>query len=90
MKDRCRQAGQLDEIELAERVGIDQVWFYEHHLNPAAPVPSRNLLIAAAAPLTRRIRFAQIDSMVEQARRDQALIERSSLRMGIRRHRGCI
>src|SRR5205809_969690 len=97
---------QLDEIELAERIGIDQVWFYEHHLNPSAPVPSPNLLIAAAAQRTGRIRFAsmvnilpfrnpllvsaqsedslrwaaqydipfaQIDSVVEQARRDQAL-----------------
>jgi len=51
---------QLDEIELAERIGIDQVWFYEHHLNPSAPVPSPNLLIAAAAQRTRRIRFASM------------------------------
>jgi alkanesulfonate monooxygenase SsuD/methylene tetrahydromethanopterin reductase-like flavin-dependent oxidoreductase (luciferase family) len=51
---------QLDEIELAERIGIDQIWFYEHHLNPTAPVPSPNLLIAAAAPRTRRIRFASM------------------------------
>src|SRR5436190_2559525 len=51
---------QLDEIELAERIGIDQVWFYEHHLNPSAPVPSPNLLIAAAAQRTGRIRFASM------------------------------
>ena len=51
---------QLDEIELAERIGIDQIWLYEHHLNPMAPVPSPNLLIAAAAPRTRRIRFASM------------------------------
>src|SRR5437868_4825820 len=51
---------QLDEIELAERIGIDQIWFYEHHLNPSAPVPSPNLLIAAAAQRTRRIRFASM------------------------------
>jgi alkanesulfonate monooxygenase SsuD/methylene tetrahydromethanopterin reductase-like flavin-dependent oxidoreductase (luciferase family) len=51
---------QLDEIELAERIGIDQIWLYEHHLNPTAPVPSPNLLIAAAAPRTRRIRFASM------------------------------
>jgi alkanesulfonate monooxygenase SsuD/methylene tetrahydromethanopterin reductase-like flavin-dependent oxidoreductase (luciferase family) len=51
---------QLDEIALAERIGIDQVWFYEHHLNPSAPVPSPNLLIAAAAPRTSRIRFASM------------------------------
>ena len=49
---------QLDEVELAERIGIDQFWFFEHHLLPTAPVPSPNLLIAAAARSTRRIRFA--------------------------------
>jgi alkanesulfonate monooxygenase SsuD/methylene tetrahydromethanopterin reductase-like flavin-dependent oxidoreductase (luciferase family) len=51
---------QLDEVELAERLGIDQIWFYEHHLQPTAPVPSPNLLIAAAARTTRRIRFASM------------------------------
>src|SRR5437762_14228592 len=51
---------QLDEIELAERIGIDQIWFYEHHLNPSAPVPSPNLLIADAAQRTGRIRFASM------------------------------
>src|SRR5436309_15989056 len=51
---------QLDEIELAERIGIDQIWFYEHHLNPSAPVPAPNPLIAAAAQRTRRIRFASM------------------------------
>ncbi|HEV2300758.1 MAG TPA: LLM class flavin-dependent oxidoreductase [Stellaceae bacterium] len=51
---------QLDEVELAERIGIDQIWFYEHHLQPTAPVPSPNLLIAAAARATRRIRFASM------------------------------
>ena len=51
---------QLDEVELAERIGIDQIWFFEHHLIPTAPVPSPNLLIAAAAQRTRRIRFASM------------------------------
>jgi alkanesulfonate monooxygenase SsuD/methylene tetrahydromethanopterin reductase-like flavin-dependent oxidoreductase (luciferase family) len=51
---------QLDEVELAERIGIDQIWFFEHHLAPTAPVPSPNLLIAAAARTTRRIRFASM------------------------------
>ena len=46
---------QLD--EKAERIGIDH---YEHHLNPTAPVPSPNLLIAAAGPRARRIRFASM------------------------------
>jgi alkanesulfonate monooxygenase SsuD/methylene tetrahydromethanopterin reductase-like flavin-dependent oxidoreductase (luciferase family) len=51
---------QLEEVELAERIGIDQIWFFEHHLIPTAPVPSPNLLIAAAARSTSRIRFASM------------------------------
>ena len=51
---------QLEEVELAERIGIDQIWFFEHHLNPSAPVPSPNLLIAAAARMTHRIRFSSM------------------------------
>lgn len=51
---------QLAEVELAERIGIDQIWFFEHHLIPTAPVPSPNLLIAAAARTTRHIRFASM------------------------------
>ena len=51
---------QLEEVELAERIGIDQIWFFEHHLQPTAPVPSPNLLIAAAARTTRHIRFASM------------------------------
>ena len=51
---------QMEEVELAERIGIDQIWFFEHHLNPGGPVPSPNLLIAAAARNTSRIRFASM------------------------------
>jgi alkanesulfonate monooxygenase SsuD/methylene tetrahydromethanopterin reductase-like flavin-dependent oxidoreductase (luciferase family) len=51
---------QLEEVELVERIGIDQIWFFEHHLNPTGPVPSPNLLIAAAARTTSRIRFASM------------------------------
>src|SRR6202035_4780577 len=51
---------QLEEVELTERIGIDQIWFFEHHLNPSAPVPSPNLLIAAAARTTSRIRFSSM------------------------------
>jgi hypothetical protein len=39
---------QLDEAELAERIGIDQMWFLEHHLQPSA-TPLPNLMIAAAS-----------------------------------------
>jgi alkanesulfonate monooxygenase SsuD/methylene tetrahydromethanopterin reductase-like flavin-dependent oxidoreductase (luciferase family) len=51
---------QLEEVELAERIGIDQIWFFEHHLLPNGPAPSPNLLIAAAARTTSRIRFANM------------------------------
>jgi alkanesulfonate monooxygenase SsuD/methylene tetrahydromethanopterin reductase-like flavin-dependent oxidoreductase (luciferase family) len=51
---------QMQEVELADRIGIDQIWFFEHHLIPSGPVPSPNLLIAAAARTTRRIRFASM------------------------------
>ena len=55
---------QLDEVELAERIGIDQIWFYEHHLQATAPVPSPNLLIAAASQRTRHIRLASMVSIL--------------------------
>jgi alkanesulfonate monooxygenase SsuD/methylene tetrahydromethanopterin reductase-like flavin-dependent oxidoreductase (luciferase family) len=51
---------QMEEVELADRIGIDQIWFFEHHLQSTAPVPSPNLLIAAAARTTRHIRFASM------------------------------
>jgi alkanesulfonate monooxygenase SsuD/methylene tetrahydromethanopterin reductase-like flavin-dependent oxidoreductase (luciferase family) len=51
---------QLEEVELADRIGIDQIWFFEHHLLPTGPVPSPNLLIAAAARTTNRVRFASM------------------------------
>jgi alkanesulfonate monooxygenase SsuD/methylene tetrahydromethanopterin reductase-like flavin-dependent oxidoreductase (luciferase family) len=50
---------QLEEAELAERIGIDQMWFLEHHLQPSA-TPSPNLMITAASQRTRHIRFANM------------------------------
>ncbi|HEV2334256.1 MAG TPA: LLM class flavin-dependent oxidoreductase [Stellaceae bacterium] len=50
---------QLEEAVLAERMGIDQMWFLEHHLQPSA-TPSPNLIIAAAAQHTSRLRFANM------------------------------
>jgi limonene 1,2-monooxygenase len=59
--DACRDVpAPARKVELAERIGIDQIWFFEHHLQPTAPVPSPNLLIAAAAQRTRHIRFASM------------------------------
>jgi len=51
---------QLEEVELAERIGINQIWFFEHRLQPTAPVPSPNPLIAAASRTTRHIRFGSM------------------------------
>jgi len=50
----------LAEVELAERIGINAVWFLEHHLIATSPTPSPNLLIAAASQRTSRIRFANM------------------------------
>jgi alkanesulfonate monooxygenase SsuD/methylene tetrahydromethanopterin reductase-like flavin-dependent oxidoreductase (luciferase family) len=48
---------QLDEMVLADQLGFDHYWMFEHHVSPNSPMPSPNLMIAAAARLTRRIRF---------------------------------
>jgi alkanesulfonate monooxygenase SsuD/methylene tetrahydromethanopterin reductase-like flavin-dependent oxidoreductase (luciferase family) len=48
---------QLREIELAEELGFHHLWLYEHHVSPSGPMPSPNLMIAAAARTTNRIRL---------------------------------
>lgn len=48
---------QVREIELAEELGFDHLWLYEHHVSPSGPMPSPNLMIAAAAMSTSRIRL---------------------------------
>ena len=48
---------QLGEIGLAEELGFDHYWLYEHHVSPHSAMPSPNLMIAAAARETRRIRL---------------------------------
>lgn len=50
----------IGEIQHAEQCGFHHYWFLEHHLSPASPLPSPNLLIAAAAPATRRIRLGNM------------------------------
>jgi len=42
---------------LAERLGFDECWFAEHHFTDYSLLPSPNLMIAAAAQRTRRLRF---------------------------------
>ena len=48
---------QIDEVVLAEQCGFDHFWFYEHHVSPSGPMPSPNLMIAAAGARTSRIRL---------------------------------
>jgi alkanesulfonate monooxygenase SsuD/methylene tetrahydromethanopterin reductase-like flavin-dependent oxidoreductase (luciferase family) len=48
---------QVREIEIAEELGFDHIWLYEHHVSPSGPMPSPNLMIAAAAYSTSRIRL---------------------------------
>jgi alkanesulfonate monooxygenase SsuD/methylene tetrahydromethanopterin reductase-like flavin-dependent oxidoreductase (luciferase family) len=54
----------LAEIEKAEHLGFDHYWIYEHHLLPLAPMPSPNLMLAAAAIRTRRIRLGNMVNVV--------------------------
>jgi alkanesulfonate monooxygenase SsuD/methylene tetrahydromethanopterin reductase-like flavin-dependent oxidoreductase (luciferase family) len=48
---------QIEEIEIADALGFDHFWLYEHHVSPTGPMPSPNLMIAAAALRTQRIRL---------------------------------
>ncbi|MFF3380667.1 LLM class flavin-dependent oxidoreductase [Streptomyces sp. NPDC002680] len=47
----------LDAWELAERVGFEGVFFSEHHYTPYALSPSANLLVAALAQRTQRLKL---------------------------------
>jgi alkanesulfonate monooxygenase SsuD/methylene tetrahydromethanopterin reductase-like flavin-dependent oxidoreductase (luciferase family) len=47
----------LDEVVIAEELGFDHFWLYEHHVSSHVPMPSPNLMIAAAARETSRIRL---------------------------------
>lgn len=46
----------LDEWVLAERLGFDAVWLSEHHFSDYNLMPSPNLMVAALAGRTQRIR----------------------------------
>ena len=51
---------QIEEVQVAEACGFDHIWFYEHHLSPSGPMPSPNLMIAAASSVTNRIRLGSM------------------------------
>jgi alkanesulfonate monooxygenase SsuD/methylene tetrahydromethanopterin reductase-like flavin-dependent oxidoreductase (luciferase family) len=50
-------AEMLDQIALADRLGFSECWFAEHHFTDYSLLPSPNLMIAAALPRTRHMRF---------------------------------
>jgi alkanesulfonate monooxygenase SsuD/methylene tetrahydromethanopterin reductase-like flavin-dependent oxidoreductase (luciferase family) len=60
MTHSASYAAQLDEIVLAETCGFEHYWLFEHHVSPHSPMPSPNLMIAAVARRTQRIRLGTL------------------------------
>ena len=52
----------LAEIELAEELGFDEIWFTEHHFHPYGMLSSPNLIIATLASRTQQL-TAIIDNL---------------------------
>ena len=50
----------LRQMELAEELGFDTVFFAEHHFSDYSVIPSPNLLIAALSQRTRRVRIGTL------------------------------
>jgi alkanesulfonate monooxygenase SsuD/methylene tetrahydromethanopterin reductase-like flavin-dependent oxidoreductase (luciferase family) len=50
----------LEQIELTEKLGFDEAWFAEHHHSDYGMLSSPNLIIAALAHRTRRLRFGNL------------------------------
>jgi alkanesulfonate monooxygenase SsuD/methylene tetrahydromethanopterin reductase-like flavin-dependent oxidoreductase (luciferase family) len=50
----------LAQIELTERLGFDEAWFAEHHHSDYGMLASPNLIIAALAHRTERLRFGNL------------------------------
>lgn len=48
----------FEQIELADRLGFDEIWVGEHHSGGWEIVPSPEIVLAKAAALTRRITLA--------------------------------
>lgn len=49
----------IDQMVLAEEIGLDKIWVAEHHFSNYGYATNPLLLIAKAAGLTKRIRFGQ-------------------------------
>jgi len=54
----------LAQIELTERLGFDDAWFAEHHHSDYGMLASPNLIIAALALRTKRLRFGNLVNVV--------------------------
>jgi len=50
----------LEQIELTERLGFDEAWFAEHHHSDYGLLASPNLITAALARRTNRLRFGNL------------------------------
>src|SRR4051794_41450092 len=50
----------LAQIELSERLGFDEAWFAEHHHSDYGLLASPNLIIAALARRTKRLRLGNL------------------------------
>ena len=50
----------LDQIEMTERLGFHEAWFAEHHHSDYGMLASPNLIIAALARHTRRLRLGNL------------------------------
>src|SRR5947207_6566961 len=50
----------LEQIELTERLGFDEAWFAEHHHSDYGLLASPNLIIAALARRTQRLRLGNL------------------------------
>jgi len=50
----------LEQIEMTERLGFDEAWFAEHHHSDYGMLASPNLIIAALANRTKRLRFGNL------------------------------
>ena len=54
----------LEQIQLTERLGFDDAWFAEHHHSDYGMLSSPNLIIAALAQRTKRLRFGNLVNVV--------------------------
>lgn len=54
----------LEQIMLTERLGFDEAWFAEHHHSDYGMLSSPNLIIAALAPRTERLRMGNLVSVL--------------------------